>query len=174
MPGAQAESKREVVVGVVTRPQGIHGEVRVRLHNAESELCAAGRSFTLRAPGLERRVRVARVRAANGALVVAFEGVEDRDQAEKLRGAELSVPRAELPALEDGEFYACDIEGAVAQLVSGETIGKVVALESYPTCNVLVVEEDGGARREFPLTDDVVAEVDVAARRVLLKTREGL
>lgn len=163
-----------ITVGVVTRPQGILGEVRIKLHNPDSEILGVGRSLILRSKGGARRVKLTKVRPAGDAVVVAFDGVGDRDQAEALRGAEVVVPRSELPALDDGEFYACDVEGARAELTSGELVGTVLELMSYPTCDVLVVRDPEGKQHEFPLVDEVVERVDIAAKRVVLRTREGL
>lgn len=163
-----------ITVGVVTRPQGIAGEVRIKLHNPDSELLGVGRTLILRGKGGERKVKLLKVRPASDAVVVALEGVSDRDQAEALRGAEIVVPRADLPALEEGEFYACDVEGARAELASGELVGTVLEFLSYPTCDVLVVQDPTGKKHEFPLVDEVVERVDIAAKRVVLRTREGL
>ena len=53
-------------------------------------------------------------------------GVDDRDAAEALRGAEVCVrARRASPPLDEGEFYACDLEGARVVLASGEDVGRV-------------------------------------------------
>ena len=76
--------------------------------------------------------------------------------------------RDELPELPDGEFYAFDIEGARAELVSGDVIGIVTEMRTYPTCSVLAVKLTEGREIEVPLVDDYVAEVDPEAHLVKL------
>ena len=158
----------------VARPHGVRGELRLRPFNADSRLLAARSKVTLRAAdGAERAVVLATVREVPKALLVTIQGVSSRDDAEALRGMLVCVDRADFPELEEGEFYACDVEGAEVVLAGGERVGTVRELRSYPTCEVLVVDR-GGREVEVPLVDAYVAGVDPAARRVTLVTLEGL
>lgn len=159
----------------IARPHGVQGELRLKVYNTDSDLLLHRPAMRLRfADGTERDVKLERARASNAALLVKIEGVTSRDAAEELRGALVLVPRDEFPPLEEGEFYACDIEGAEATLATGEVVGKVRGIQSYPTCTVLVVEREGAPVMEVPLVDGYVASVDVAQRRVVLVTVDGL
>lgn len=180
-PDAQA-ARRFVPVAEVARPHGVRGELRLKLYNEGSELLTelargSKRSPTvplkLRLPsGEERPLVLTGARSANKALLVKFEGVVDMDAAELLRGAAILVPRDAFPPLEEGEFYACDIEGARA-MVGEKQVGIVTEMHSYPTCDVLVVKR-GSTSIEVPLTDTYVASIDAAAGVVELVTIEGL
>ncbi|NUP12041.1 MAG: 16S rRNA processing protein RimM [Polyangiaceae bacterium] len=169
--------RRLVAIAEITRPHGVRGELRLKLYNPDTSVIAKGVRVILRDatddPKSERTVRIVGVREAQG-LLIQLERVADRDAAEALRGTRILVPREELPALEDGEFYAADIEGARAELVTGELVGTVKSLTTYPTCEVLVIETPDGKTLELPLVDDVVAEVDAARRVVRLKSTEGM
>src|SRR5580692_7002684 len=159
-----------VAVAEVARPHGVRGELRLKVYNPDSDLLsrrAGGATVRLRLPdGSERDVAVLHAREANKAVLVRLGGVDDRDAAEALRGAEVCVPRDAFPPLEEGEFYACDLEGARAVLGSGEEIGRVRGTVSYPTCDALVVDRGGGKTIEVPLLDAYVASVDVAGKVV--------
>ncbi|MEO5730320.1 MAG: ribosome maturation factor RimM [Byssovorax sp.] len=175
-------ARRFVPVAEVARPHGLRGELRLKLYNEGSELLTelargAKRSpavpLKLRLPsGEEQPLVLTSARSSNKALLVKFDGVVDCDAAELLRGAVILVPRDAFPPLEEGEFYACDIEGARA-MVGEEQVGVVTELHSYPTCDVLVVKRDSTSI-EVPLTDTYVASVDVAGGVVELVTIEGL
>ena len=155
-----ARSDRLVAIGQIARPHGVQGELRVRVYNPESGLLGRGRTVTIQpAEGPARLAKVARVRETEGALLVTLDGVADRTAAEAIRGAELSIKRSEFPDLPDGEFYACDVEGARA-LLNGELIGTVERLQSYPTCDVLVITKTTGEEVELPLVDGLVERVD--------------
>ena len=167
--------KDQVTVAEVARPHGVRGELRLKLFNPDTEVLTKGRRVLLRAPdGQSRRVLLTAVRPIEGGLLVRIAGVETRGAAEAIRGSQIVVDRDELPEPEEGEFYAVDVEGARAELVSGDVIGSVERLVSYPTCDVLLVTTNDGARLEVPLTDAFVEEVDVEAHVVRLKTIEGL
>jgi 16S rRNA processing protein RimM len=158
----------------VARPHGVRGELRLRIYSGDPSLLQRRPQIRLRAPdGAVTDARIRAARLADKALLVELDGVEDRDAAEALRGAEVLAPRDEFAPLEEGEFYACDIEGARAELVSGEPIGTVTGLGTYPTCDVLLIERDG-KRLEVPLLPQFVDSVDTAAKLVKIVTLDGL
>ncbi len=180
------QTKRLIDIGRIAKAHGIKGEVRVVMHNPESDLVGAGRVLIARATGkaldgkkaaaavvTDTRLRVTRVRAGTGALIVTFAEVADRTAAEALHGQTIFVARDEFPPLEDGEFYACDIEGAAVHGEDGELVGNVTELVEYPTCSVLRVLRADGGSVEYPLTEAVIASLDIEAHRVSVRG-EGL
>lgn len=176
--------RRYVPVAEIARPHGVHGEVRLRIFNEHSDLLLRRPPVRLRLPdGEERDVKLVAARPTNKALLVQLAGVDDRDAAEALRGAVVCVPRDVFPALEEGEFYACDLEGAEVLTPEGEPLGRVQGVVSYPSCDALVValvEERSKtpgkkpATLEIPLVETYVAAVDPDKRTVQLVTLEGL
>jgi 16S rRNA processing protein RimM len=168
-------SRRYVPLAEVARPHGVLGELRLTVYNADSDLLLHKPPVRLRlSDGSERDARVTSARENNKALLVRLEGVVDRDQAEALRGALVCVARDAFPPLDEGEFYACDVEGAQAKLASGEVVGTVRGLRSYPTCEVLVVERAGGRELEVPLVETFVGSIDVERGEVTLQSLDEL
>ena len=172
-----------VPLAEVARPHGVRGELRLRPYNQDSDLLYELDEVKVRfppGPGPVRDVvlRVEAARETNDAILMKLQSVDDRDRAIELRGAEICARRSQFPALEPGEFYACDVEGARVVLGSGdvqEELGKVVEMRSYPTVDVLVVAAaDGGRPWEVPLVEAVVEQVDVQQGLVRLATREGV
>jgi 16S rRNA processing protein RimM len=174
---------RYVPVAVVARPHGIQGEIRLKIYNEGSELlkslvatprAPAGR-FPLKlrlADKSERDFVLTAARDTDKALLVRFAGVADRDAVELLRGAEILVPREAFPEPEGDEFYACDLEGARV-LLAGAEIGRVTGIQSYPTCDALLIDRPGGPL-EVPLVEAYVASVNVDEAVVELRTIDGL
>jgi 16S rRNA processing protein RimM len=165
-----------VPLAEVMRPHGVSGEVRLRPFNRDSDLLLDVDEVLVRFPeGDEQEVSVDGARRANDAILARLHSVDDRDRAAELRGAVLCVRRKDFPPLGEGEFYACDIEGARVVVDGGEELGKVSALRTYPSIDVLVIAAaDGGKPWEVPLVESLVKHVDVAAGLVTLATREGL
>jgi 16S rRNA processing protein RimM len=168
------EEKRIIALAEVARPHGVLGEVRLHLFNAESDLLLDRDEVIVRlADGKEHEVSVDRARRADKTILLKLHSIDDRDRADELRGAMICVPRDEFPPLEDGEFYACDIEGAEARV--GETrIGTVERLVEYPTAFALSVKKDDGSQIEVPLTEAFVSRIDTAARVVTFVSLEEL
>jgi 16S rRNA processing protein RimM len=154
----------------------VRGEVRVQPYNRDSGLLLELQEVLVRFPeGDEQEVSIDGARRTNDAILVKLHSVDDRDRAAELRGAKLCARRGDFPALEPGEFYACDVEGARVLAPTGEELGRVSALRTYPTVDVLVVKaSDGGRPWEVPLVDAVVAAIELDAGTVRLATLEGV
>jgi 16S rRNA processing protein RimM len=171
---------RWVPLAEVARPHGVRGELRLKLYNRESDLLLGLDEVLLRFPdGEEHEVSVDSARRANDAVLMKLHSVDDRDRADDLRGAVVCARRSDFPPLEAGEFYACDVEGAKVVLDDGtgpaREVGRVRALRSYPTAEVLEVEaEDGATTWEVPLVEAIVRKVDVAGQVVFLATMDGV
>jgi 16S rRNA processing protein RimM len=169
-----------VPLAEIARPHGVRGEIRLRLFNGDSDLLLEVDRVLLRFPdGGEKEVTVDAARRANDAILIQIDSVNDRDRAGALRGVLVCVRRADFPPLEEGEFYACDVEGArvVVEATQGTAteVGRVRALRTYPTADVLVVDPvDGGHPWEVPLVDKVVRSVDVSRGLVTLATMAGV
>lgn len=169
-----AAEARLVALAEVARPHGVQGELRLKVYNADSELLLAVPSVVVETDEKKRvDARVESARRAGDAILVRLSIAKDRDQAEKLRNARILVPRSAFPEPEDGEFYVCDIEGAEVVDPAG-VVGRVRALHSYPTVDVLVVDREGAEPIEIPLVDGVIDEVDVAAHVVRIASRDAI
>lgn len=156
-----------VVLGVVGRPHGLRGEVRVRPHNPGSELWPSLRQVWLRLPaGTVRQVGVARMRQGERGLVLALDGVEGRDAAEALRGAEVCAPRSAFAAPGEDEWYVHDLIGLSVRDEGGNVVGEVSDVIAYPSVDCLCVRAEDGAVREVPMMDPWLLEVDLEAGEV--------
>jgi 16S rRNA processing protein RimM len=165
-----------VPLAEVMRPHGVRGELRVRPFNRDSDLLLDLDEVLVRFPeGDEQEVTIDGARRANDVLLMKLHSVDDRDRADELRKALLCGRRGDFPALDEGEFYACDVEGARVVVEGGEELGAVMELKTYPTVDVLVVAAgDGGRPWEVPLVDAVVKKVDLEAGLVTLATMDGV
>jgi len=83
------------------------------------------------------------------------------------------VAREVLPALEPGEYYLVDLVGARVVGPDGD-VGEVTSVVSHPTVDVIVLKLADGRTAEQALSLPWLAEVDVAARRVVLSSLDGL
>jgi 16S rRNA processing protein RimM len=152
-------------MGRVAAPFGVKGWVKITPFTASPAALAQYRRLWIGQAGEWREVAVAES-AVHGATVVArLAGCADRDVAARLRGAELAVPREELPAAAPGEFYWADLVGLDVVNAAGEPLGKVAGLFSTGANDVLRVGE-GKGERLLPFVAAVVKKVDLAARRI--------
>jgi len=164
-----------VPLGEVARPHGVRGELRVRLYNPDSDLLLEAEEVLVRLKdGDEHEVSVDRARRADDAILLKLHSIDDRDRADELRGAILSMKRADFPPLDEGEFYYCDVVGTnvvVRDDAGGERpFGTVEGFRAYPSVEVIVIRTrpDRDAV-EIPILADFVETIDGVAGRVVLK-----
>lgn len=84
--------------------------------------------------------------------------VADRTAAEALRGTALTVARAELPPLAEGEYYHADLIGLPVITPDGEAVGRVVSVENFGAGDVIEVERPDGRRFMVPLNPEAVPD----------------
>lgn len=160
--GARRPADRPVVMAAVAGAHGIAGEVRLKLFAASPESLKRHARFD--AGG--RVLTLVSVRSGPQGGVARFAEVTDRTAAEALRGTLLTVPRASLPPLPDGEHYWHDLVGLGVEDEAGTPLGTVAAVDNFGASDVLEVELAGGRRVLVPLVPDAVLEVGERVRVV--------
>ncbi|HEX7600137.1 MAG TPA: ribosome maturation factor RimM [Polyangiaceae bacterium] len=165
------DATRWVALAEVARPHGIRGEVKLRVYSQDSDVLLEMDEVLVRlATGEEHEVSIDVARRADKSILLKLHSVDDRNRAEELRGAKICVRRSDFPVLEEGEFYACDVEGS--EVVLGvEVLGTVREFVIYPTVDAFIVD---GPRGEFevPVTDAFIERIAVG--KVHLTTIEGI
>ena len=160
-----ASGADRVCVGVIARPKGVRGAVRITTYTARPEDVAAyGPVYANGAP-----ISLAVREVVKRGVVAAIEGVEDRDAAAALAGTRLYVPRAALPAPGDDEFYYADLIGLRVELADGRAFGTVAAVHNFGAGDIIeVARPDGGETAMLRFAREVVTEVDVAGGRLVV------
>ena len=116
-----------------------------------------------------RHFEVASAREAKDHLVVTFKGVATRDDAERLNGIELYVPREKLPAVEDDEYYHADLIGLDAVTTANEPLGRVIAIHNFGAGDLIEIAPPSGTTILLPFSNAVVPTVDIAGGRVVIE-----
>jgi 16S rRNA processing protein RimM len=116
-----------------------------------------------------RQFEIADVREAKDHLVATFKGVATRNDAEKLNGIELYVPREKLPATDQDEYYHADLIGLAAVNAADEPLGRVVAIHNFGAGDIIEIAPPKGATMLLPFTNAVVPTVDIAGGRVVIE-----
>lgn len=147
-----------MLAGRIGRPHGLDGSVHIAGANVA---LLRGRTVVFVA-GAPREI--ARRAGTEEHPIMRFDGAASREDAEALRGAELTVPRADVP-LEEGEYWAEQLEGCA--VVDGDVaIGFVRKMTALPSCEMLEVDRPDGDELLVPMVRDAIRSIDVEARRI--------
>lgn len=115
-----------------------------------------------------RQFEVATAREAKDHLVATFKGVTTRDEAERLNGIELYVPRDKLPATDEDEYYHTDLIGLAAVTTDGDALGRVLAIHNFGAGDIIEIAPPKGTTMLLPFSNAVVPEVDLEGGRVVI------
>jgi 16S rRNA processing protein RimM len=164
--GKTAPENRLVCVAAVAAAHGVRGALKLKCFTEDpADVGAYG-------PLLDeagRELFTVRVLApAKGGVIVAAEGITDRDAAEALRGIRLYIPRERLPEPEDDTFYYEDLVGLVVQDTRGRALGRVIAVHDFGAGEVIEFKGAEGKGGMVPFTMALVPEVDLAHGRLVV------
>jgi 16S rRNA processing protein RimM len=140
-----------VSVGRVGRPHGLDGSFVVERPSDRLE-----RGMTVWVEGQPAEI-LGTKRVGGGRLAIRLDRPVER-------GAELQVPRAELPEPEEGAYYIFQLVGLEVVEQDGRALGRVADVRQYPANDVLELE-DG---QLLPLVESCVLDVDLAAARIVV------
>lgn len=161
-----------IVIGEITKPHGVRGEVRVKPHTDEPDRFSWLEQVYVGADN-PRPMAVEQARVHQGMVLLKLTAVSDRLSAESLRGEWLLVPEEEALPLEAGEYFLFQLEGLTVLTTDGETLGTLTSVIETGANNVFVVQGDRG---ELLLPDiaDVIQEIDFDNGRMHVTLLPGL
>jgi 16S rRNA processing protein RimM len=163
---------RFIAVGRITRAHGVKGEVAVLPLSQVADRFEPG-SRVLAGEDGGRVLVVAEARPHRSRLLITFQGVKDRDQAEALQGTYLFVPSTDSPPLPVGEYWTHDLVGCEVLTEDGRSLGVLREVIHTPANDVWVVQGPDGETL-IPALKDVVSEVDLGTRRIVVREIPGL
>lgn len=149
-----------IELAAVTGAHGVAGEVRLKLLGEGIDALRQHSAFN------DGALELRKVRPDNkGGAIARFSGVENRAQAEKLRGTVLTVAREALPDLAQDEYYHADLIGLAVRTDAGDTVGRIIAVENYGATDIIEIHRDPPPEKGMktvmvPMTPKAVLEWD--------------
>jgi len=162
-------------IGKIVNTQGLKGEMRVFPTTDDPHRFDAMKTVSLRDKQGVIEYGVERVRHQKNLVILKLVGIDDIAQAEKLRGAELIVPRAAALPLDAGEYYHKDLIGITVVTAEGETLGILHDILSTGANDVYEVRADETVKPLLiPAIRQCIINVDIPNRVMTVSLLEGL
>ena len=160
-----------VAVGRITRAHGVQGELAVlvisevpgRFGDGETVWLEDGRTLTVESS-----------RPHKDRLLVRFREVQSREQAEALQRALLVVPESLSPELPEGSWWDHRIVGCAIETDTGRALGTVHDVIHTAANDVWSAVDDEGTETLIPVLRDVILDVDMDAKRIVVREIPGL
>jgi 16S rRNA processing protein RimM len=161
-----------IQLGRIAAAHGLKGEVKIESYTENPRDIASfgalrddsgAARFTLHLTGTAGRLLIARV-----------DGCATREQAEKLQGQTLWLPRELLPPLRKGQTYHADLVGMDVMLESGERYGRIHAVHNFGAGDVIEITRTDGNNEMLPFASHFFPKIESEQRRVIISPPEYL
>lgn len=163
-----------VTVGLIERPFGVRGEVKVRPLSDVPGRFEGLRSVSLLAKnGQTLETSVTHVRRAGTGFILGLSGVTTPEAASLWRGGFIRTVRGIVPELPDGHYYECDLIGLAVYTEESQLIGVLEEILEVPGNPVFVVRQ-GAKEILIPAAKEWVSAVDVVAGTMTVRLIDGL
>ena len=160
----------QLVVGRIGRAHGVLGEATVQVQTDDPDVrFKVGAKLSLD-NGKDLTIRSARWH--NQILLLAFDGIIDRNQIEELRDQMISA-EVDITSLSPGEYHYQQLLGCEVFLQSNELIGEVDEIVKLPGQDLLSVAKNG-KKVLIPMVKKIIISIDVSTKKIVVDPPEGL
>ncbi|MCG2794462.1 MAG: ribosome maturation factor RimM [Actinomycetia bacterium] len=163
-----------LVVGMILRPHGVRGAVVVEAISDFPGRFLPGSRLLLETSATFRDVVVNSSSPHKGRLLVILEGVDDRDQAERLRGCHLWISARQVDTLGEGEYWIHELIGMNVLREDGSELGRVRDIALRDVQDILTVARPDGREFQVPFVGEFVRGVDTGNRTITVRLIEGM
>ena len=172
----------KIKIGKITSPVGLKGEVKiVSFSDDPMRFEMLDHVFVSDKDGRMKDSVIEGLRYKGAQIILKIGGIDDRNASEAARGCELFMDEADLPELEEGQFYVRDMVGSDVVLEDGTLIGTLKDVLTNTAQDVYVVKRSDGPGGEkskndllIPGVPQFILEVDIDEKKIVVRLPEGL
>ncbi len=156
-------------IGVISSTHGLRGEVNVYPTTDEPDRFSRTDKVLVAAPSGERELAIERVAYFKGRPIVKFAGIDTIEDAQKIRGAVISVRREDAIPLAEGEYFIGDLIGCRVLLPDGEEYGMLKDVLRTGANDVYMVEKTDGTTGYIPAVREFVLSVEPEKQEIRVR-----
>lgn len=161
------------VIGVVLRPQGLKGEIKIESISTYPERFKKLKKIFIKKDDFQA-YSIENVRIADKFVYLKLNDIDNRDQAENFRGCEVFIEESELLKLSEHEYFYHDLIGCRVFTEEKKYIGKLVQISQYGSNDVYTVKDEAGKEVLIPAIREVIKHVDIIKKEIHIQVLEGL
>jgi 16S rRNA processing protein RimM len=168
-------SERLVIVGRVTRPHGLKGELRIACYAEAPFLFDELSTLYLQQEGMRpKRFQVQSWRSHKKGVLLFLKGITGLDQAEHWRGAVLLARYHDLEMGSSEEIFYEDLIGRAVRLADGTFLGRILSIQDHAGQEVWSIEDDQGREILFPAAEPFILQLEKQGGEVVVDPPPGL
>ena len=160
-------------VGQIVNTYGIKGFVKVNPLVDNNNQFKSFKTLYIQNKNNLKELQVEEVKFSKNQVLLKFKGIETIEQAEELRNYYLQAKREDIK-LEKGAYFIVDLIGLEVYTEEGELLGTLKEVLQPGANDVYVVENKAKQEILLPVIPDVVKQVDIEGKKIVVKLLEGL
>ena len=161
-------------IGQIVNTNGLKGLLKVkpftdditRFEDLESIYIQKGKDLI--------EFKIQDVKYAKNMVLLKLEGIDDIEEAEKYKNLYLKINREDAVELEDNSYFIVDIIGCEVFTDDNTFLGKVVDVFPTGSNDVYTVKTEEGKEVLLPAIEDVIRDVDIKNKKIIVHLLEGL
>ncbi len=169
----QSAEVNRTAIGVVRKPHGIKGGLKVTLYSIDLEMLQNLEQLFVNTGDEWKQLTLRNSQGYDDFAILSFKEIHDRTQAEAFRDQEIYTVREDLPELNDDEFYIDDLIDCEVVNEKNECLGKVEEILS-PAAHDIIVVKSGNEEILIPLVNDWIVDIDLEARKIQVNSAEEI
>ena len=159
-------------IGIIGKPQGIKGEMRViPLTDEPARFAALDEALVAGKDRPARPYAIEKARIQNNRVILKLRGVDDRTAAERLTGSVLKIPPEKALPLGEDEYYLRDLLGMAVWTDTGEKLGEVTDVLKTGANDVYAVRDAEGKEVLIPAVKQWVLSVSTTEKKIIVRPR---
>lgn len=161
-------------IGQIVNTFGVKGMVKIKPFTDDITRFDNLKNVYVETNKVKRQYEIEEVKYHKEMVLIKFKGIDKLEEAEMLRNAILKVNRKDEPELEEGTYYIVDLLGIDVYSDEGEHLGKLDDIYNHGSSDIYVVKNELGKQLLLPAISDVIKEINLEEKRIVVHILEGL
>ena len=161
-------------IGQIVNTRGLRGEVKVNSFSEDPQRFEKVKSIYVKSDKDYKEYEIERVSYVKNQVVLKLKGINKIEYAEALRNLYIYVKREDLEELPEGTYYIADLIGLDVYEENGEILGKVDDIFSTKSNDVYVVRTEKGELKYLPSIPEVLKDIDLPNKKIIVNLIKGL
>ncbi len=170
----EGRKMKKLIIGKIVTAVGIKGEVKI--YSYAEELSRFKKLKRLYVGTEEENIEheILNVKYKGQTVIVKLAGIDERNTAENLKESLVLMAEEDLEELPEGVYYVKDMIGMQVVTDAGRHVGTLNDINTNAPQRLYEVQNENGKLILIPGVDEIILDIDMAKRQILVKEIQGL
>ena len=161
-------------IGQIVNTSGLKGVLKIKPFTDDIKKFSNLKTIFIKTKNGLTEFKIEQVRYVKNMVVLKLAGIDIVEEAEKYRNLYITVLRDQEEELEEGSYYVVDILGCKVNTDANQELGKIVDVFQTGSNDVYVVKDEQGKQILLPAIKQVIKNVDIKNKIIIVHLLEGL